>query len=238
MDAQQGMKQQSKMLFVTDSPSPFNSRATCDIYLLIIFQKIHRKQQTKKEVLPIIKKSSFHVSFFQKSKNFMLAMLRLMTKKEEKEKKTESSVDKRWSWSGVSLILLSNDLHLFKIIDSWETELDGQEKVNYTYKIHVKSPNPSINCKPQNCLFGIKILCVIWMSVFLSSDISWWKIKSWFAQRSFSSWGTEWLQMPGCFLQGNPNSQHSKLISFLLNCIPIASCILLMLTRWCRIFLP
>jgi len=83
------MEQQSKMLFVTDSPSPSIIGATCDIYLLIIFQKIHRKQPAKKEVLPIIKKSSFHVSFFQKSKNFMLAMLRLMTKKEEKETKTE-----------------------------------------------------------------------------------------------------------------------------------------------------
>ena len=34
--------------------------------------------------------------------------------------------------------------------------LDGQEKVNYTYKINVKSPNPSTNSKPQNCLFWNK----------------------------------------------------------------------------------
>ena len=111
----------NRRCFVTDSPSPFNYWATCDIYLLIIFQKIHRKQPAKKEVLPIIKKSSFHVSFSQKSKILCWRCCDWWPKKKRRKQKLKAQLIERWSWSGVSLILLSNDLHLFKIIDSWET---------------------------------------------------------------------------------------------------------------------
>ena len=153
------MEQQSKMLFVTDSPSPFNYWATCDIYLLIIFQKIHRKQPAKKEVLPIIKKSSFHVSFSQKFKILCWRCCDWWPKKKRRKQnwklnwqKDEAEVECLWFCCLMIFIYLKSSIHE----KLYNHELDGQEKVNYTYKINVKSPNPSTNSKPQNCLFWNK----------------------------------------------------------------------------------
>ena len=138
------------------------------------FKKYIGNSQRRKRCCQSLRRAAFMYRFPKSSKFYVGDVAIDDQKRREGNKNWKAQLIKRWSWSGVSLILLSNDLHLFK----------------------------------------------------MSSDISWWKnIKSWFAQRSFSSWGTEWLQMPWCFLQGNPNSQHSKSISFLLNCITIASCI-------------
>jgi len=85
------------------------------------FKKYIGNSQRRRRCCQSLRRAAFMYRFSKSSKFYVGDVAIDDQKRREGNKNWKAQLIKRWSWSGVSLVLLSNDLHLFKIIDSWET---------------------------------------------------------------------------------------------------------------------